>query len=129
MGGAIDQDIICSGEDVITILNRVFGNKNSAAFKYAKDNNQFNQVPVNQQGNYVQLISAYVAAKLNVGPGWTNYLSKLDPQDISAIAKFRYNGLTQDMGMRTMIHPGRGVQTRPGTGLDEVIIDSPCPIT
>lgn len=138
MGGGLvrGEPFICDGEDVLAQLNRVFGNPHSNSYKHARANNHFGSV-LNAPGNYTALIDAYRQAGLVVPQGWVNYLTVLGtvsspnpqqgPQNIYDIAQFRNTGLTQNKGMRTMIHDRGHVHTRPGTGIDPDVIDSPCP--
>ena len=127
---------MCDGDDVLVHLNRVFGDPHSHSYRYAQAHNQFGSVP-NAPGNYNDLIEAYRQAGLVVPPGWVTYLTLLGkvsspdpqqgPQNIYDIAQFRNKGLTQGKGMSTIIHDGGHVHTRPGTGIDPDVIDSPCP--
>jgi hypothetical protein len=138
MGGGLirGEPFICDGEDVLAQLKRVFENPNSRAYRQARANNHFGSVP-NAPGNYNDLIDAYRKAGLVVPQGWVNYLTVLGtvntptpqqgPQNIYDIAQFRCKGLTQNKGMSTMIHDGGHVHTRPGSGIDPDVIDSPCP--
>jgi hypothetical protein len=144
MGGGLDEsgsDIICSGDDVLVELNRVFGNPNSHRYKHAQAHNKFGTVP-NSPGNYKDLIEAYRHAGLVVGPGWCAYLRLLGtlrtpvleqgPQNIYDIAQFRYNGLLKADAMSTDVHvPEQGghVHTKPGHMPGEPnSISSPCPL-
>jgi hypothetical protein len=142
MGGGLDERaaIICDGDDVIVELNRVFGNPNSNRYRHAKNNNTFGDIK-NAPGNYTDLIEAYRTAGLVVSPGWRRYLKLLGtvstpdpqqgPQNIYDIAQTRDHGLKNDLGMSTIIHEpkeGGHVHTKPGTGIDASVIDSPCPL-
>jgi len=141
MGGGLtvtgEPAIMCDGDDVLVELNRVFGHPNSHRYRHAQANNQFGTVP-NAPGNYDALIDAYRQAGLVVTSGWQTYLTLLGtvsmpdpqqgPQNIYDIAQFRYNGLTKGVAMSTIIHDGGSVHTRPGTGIEPDVIDSPCPL-
>lgn len=137
MGSGLD--IICNGEDVLIELNRVFRNPRSERYRKAQANNIFDQVPEKTSDNYVQLIKAYEAAGLTVGPGWQNYLTQLGsvpdgqgPLNIYTIAQFRYSRLMKSEPMKTDIHVaehGGHVRTDPGLEPGEPFgISSPCPL-
>jgi len=128
----------CLGDDVLRELNDVFGNKDSPKYKKAKENNIFGKV-TNEPGNYNALITAYVAAGVNVnGLGrWEAYLRALGtaqpqgPANIYAIAQTRFTALSKSEGMSTIVHEpqnGGHVRTQPGSGIDPHVIDSPCPM-
>jgi hypothetical protein len=130
----------CDGEDILAQLNSVFGFPHMRSYKYAKEHNKFGSVP-NSPGNYNALIDAYEYAGLEVTQMWRAYLRALGtvrsadpeqgPQNIYDIAQFRNHGLTNNLGMRTVTHqPDNGghVHTRPGTGNDPEIVDSPYPL-
>jgi len=130
----------CHGEDILAQLNHVFGYPHFRAYKYAKEHNKFGTVP-SGPGNYKALIEAYEYAGLEVTPRWAAYLRALGtirspdpeqgPKNISAIAAFRDSNLRNNKGMETTIHaPDNGghVHTRPGTGIDPEIVDSPFPL-
>jgi hypothetical protein len=137
MGGAFDpklRNYNCTGQQVTNALNHVFKNPNTPAFKYAKAHNTFDQAIPSTKGNWKQLLSAYQTAKVNVSGielvAWTHYLEDLGtgedgdpgPQQISLIAKIRFDALNNDKGTDTKTHPHGHVQTSPG------VIDSPCPM-
>jgi hypothetical protein len=130
----------CDGNDVITQLNAVFGRPHSDKYKYAKAHNSFGGIQ-NVAGNWNALISAYETAGLEVNPGWRCYLECLGtvstegpqqgPQNIYDIAQFRYNGLINDVPMKTKTHmPHHGGHVHHGAkaGIDPGTIDSPCPM-
>ena len=136
MGG--DFTIECRGDDVLRKLNEVFGNKDSPAYKAAKANNQFGTVD-DQPGNYDALIKAYEAAGVKVKDfgRWEAYLRRIGtvqpqgPTNIHAIAQTRFKALNANEGMSTVVHvPKNGghVHTKPGSGVDPHVIDSPCPM-
>lgn len=130
----------CNGDDILAQLNHVFGFPHMRPYKFAKDHNKFGAVP-NSPGNYRALIEAYEYAGLEVTPRWNAYLRALGtlrtpnleqgPQNIYDIAQFRDHGLRNGLGMRTVIHEphdGGHVHTRPGSGTDPEIVDSPYPL-
>lgn len=138
--GFVANGDMCDGEDVLSELNRIFGDPNSEAFKYAKSNNSFGEIP-NSPGNYKQLIAAYKKAGVEVSPGWEVYLRLLGnvktanpqqgPQNIYDIAQFRNTGLNSDTAMSTVVHEPKGggrVIVKPGTGAEPSLVDSPCPL-
>jgi hypothetical protein len=143
MGGAIIEagsTIICDGNDVLVTLNSVFGHPNSQKYKQAKSNNTFGDIK-NVAGNYKDLIAAYEKAGVNVNgnPGWSSYLMLLGtvdtegpeqgPQNIYDIAQFRYNGLINDVPMKTVVHmPHKGGHVHHGGAAAPSTIDSPCPM-
>jgi hypothetical protein len=137
MGGAFDpklRNYHCDGQQVTNALNQVFRNPGTPKFKYAQDHNTFGQVPQDKTGNWNQLLDAYLTAGVKVDPvegvAWSNYLEDLGkgddgdpgPQQISLIAKMRYDALKNGTGIDTKTHPHGRVQTSPG------VIDSPCPM-
>jgi hypothetical protein len=137
MGGAFDpkmRNYDCTGQQVTNALNQVFRNPGTPKFKYAKEHNTFDQVGPNTKGNWNALYKAYVTAGVKVSGiellAWQNYLEDLGtggdgdpgPQQISLIAKIRFDALNNDKGIETKTHPHGQVQTSPG------VIDSPCPM-
>jgi hypothetical protein len=137
MGG--DFTIECLGDDVLHKLNEVFGNPNSHAYKHARAHNQFGNVK-NEPGNYDALVKAYEAAGVKVKDfgRWEAYLRVLGtvvpqgPANIHAIAQARLKALNANEGMSTIVHEpknGGHVRTKPGTGIDPHVIDSPCPMS
>ena len=143
MGGAVDGQgnmIECMGDDVLRKLNEVFGDKDSAEYKKAKDNNLFGKVE-NKQGNYNDLIAAYHAAGVNIDDfgKWRLYLILLGKavsptqgaQNIYDIAQVRFKALNANEGMSTIVHVpinGGHVHTQPGSGNQPHLINSPCPM-
>ncbi len=138
MGG--DFTIECLGDDVLRKLNEVFSNPNSEHYKKARDHNQFGNVK-NEPGNYSALIQAYNKAGIKTQEfgRWEAYLRLLGtavppevgPQNIYDIAQVRYKALNAREGMSTVVHvPKNGghVHTKPGSGIDLHVIDSPCPM-
>jgi hypothetical protein len=130
----------CHGEDILAQLNSVFGFTHMQRYKYAREHNKFGSVPTGP-GNYQALIEAYEYAGLEVTPMWKAYLRALGslrspsleqgPQNISDIAKFRDHGLKNNLAMSTITHTphdGGHVYTRPGSGIDPEIVDSPFPL-
>ncbi len=130
----------CNGEDILAQLNAVFGFPHMRAYKYAKDHNHFGTVS-SEPGNYHELIAAYEHAGLEVTETWASYLEALGTvqspnleqgaQNIKDIAKFRDRCLKNNLGMRTITHAphnGGHVITKPGTGVDPDIVDSPYPL-
>ena len=63
------QDVDCDGQDVTRQLNEVFGNPDSAKYRYAKAITLWN-VP-NAPGNWKDLIDAYEYAGVDVGHEWS----------------------------------------------------------
>jgi hypothetical protein len=129
----------CNGEQVTAKLNQVFKNPGppghlNPKFKFAKDHNTFDQVPHNQKGNWNALFNAYITAGVDVQglerTAWKSYLEDLGkgedgepgPQQISTIAKIRFDALNNDTGIDTKTHPHGHLQTSQG------VIDSPCPM-
>jgi hypothetical protein len=143
MGSGFDEQghmLQCLGDDVLNKLNEVFGDPRSAAYKKAWENRDAFAAIENKPGNYNDLIKAYNAAGVNTKAlgNWEAYLRLLGsaqpqgPDNISAIAQFRYNGLNTGAPMETVVHvPQHGghVHTRPGLapGASNTI-DSPCPM-
>jgi hypothetical protein len=130
----------CDGEDILAQLNSVFGFPHMQRYKYARDHNKFGSVP-NGPGNYKDLIDAYEYAGLEVTSTWRAYLRALGtvrspdpeqgPQNIYDIAQFRDHNLKNNLGMRTIVHTphdGGHVHTKPGSGTDPEIVDSPYPL-
>ena len=128
----------CGGQHVTNALDQVFKNPGppghlNPKFKYAKDHNTFDRVPLNKKGNWWDLLMAYIIAGVDVGDEWTAWRSYLEdlgagedgdpgPQQISAIASMRFNALNTDTGIETKTHPHGHVQTSTG------VINSPCPL-
>jgi hypothetical protein len=135
MGAGFDAKtrmINCSGQLITTKLNQVFGQPNSAPYRYARSHNTFGGIQ-NVQGNWKDLIIAYLRAGVDVGdewPAWCAYLEQLGagatgtqgPQNIYDIAQTRNTALTGNVGIDTTTHGSGGpVHTTPTT------IVSPCP--
>jgi hypothetical protein len=128
----------CGGQQVTNKLDQVFRNPGPSGnpnpkFKFAKDHNNFDKVPVNKKDNWKDLLIAYLKAGVDVGnelPAWVSYLEDLGagedgdpgPQQISLIAGIRYNALITNTGIETKTHRSGHVETPPG------VIDSPCPL-
>jgi hypothetical protein len=136
MGGSFDEKgrmVSCNGQGVISELNRVFGQPNSAPYRYAQSNNTFGAIQ-NVQDNCKDLALAYLTAGVDVGAAWYAYLRLLgtgpqgSPQNIYDIAQTRYNSLRNGVPMDTKVHAGGNVHTRPGSGSTPSEIDSPCPL-
>jgi hypothetical protein len=139
MGSGLD--IICSGDDVIIELNRVFGYPESEKYKHAQKNNIFGTVP-NEPGNYTKLVEAYKKAGLKVSSGWERYLKLLGnvsvpdasqgPLNIWTIAQFRNDNLLKSWPMKTDVHTpehGGHVHTQPGLEPGQGnSVSSPCPL-
>jgi hypothetical protein len=131
MGGSFDEKgrmVSCNGQNVLAQLNQVFGQPNSAKYRYARSNNTFGAIQ-NVQDNYKDLALAYLTAGLDVDGAWYAYLKLLgtgpqgSPQNIYDIAQTRNTALTGNAGIDTTTHGGGGpVHTTPNT------IDSPCPL-
>jgi hypothetical protein len=138
MGGAFDRRtklILCSGQGVTNQLNQVFRNPGTSPYNKAKNNNTFGSIQ-NVQGNWKDLIIAYLVAGVDVGnawPAWCAYLEQLGAGvqgalNIYLIAQARNTALTGDVGMDTTTHGNGGpVHTTPGGGTQPCIINSPCP--
>jgi hypothetical protein len=141
MGAGFNPKIrayLCSGQQVTAKLNQVFQDPGNPThpnhkFDYAKQNNFFDQVPLNQKGNWWNLLMAYIRAGVDVHDEWTAWRSYLEdlgtgedgdpgPAQISVIAQMRYDALTNNTGIYTRTHPNGHVQTSAG------VIDSPCPL-
>ena|ERR1700761_5811778 len=132
MGGDFDPKIrmfLCNGQGVTNKLNQVFRNPGTPRYQYAQAHNTFGNIQ-NVQGNWKDLIIAYVSAGVDVGNeghAWCAYLEQLGAgtqgaQNIYDIAQTRDTALRNNTGIDTKTHGGGGgVQTPPG------IIDSPCP--
>ncbi len=140
MGGAViirGAAYTCDGNDVITQLNKVFGDPTCDAYKYAQKHNKFGDV-TEVDGNWQALRDAYKFAGIKVNPGWESYLEFLGsakpqgPANIYAIAQIRYNGLVDGTLMETVIHvPKNGGHVRGRRGSPGGLhsqIDSPCPM-
>jgi hypothetical protein len=103
----------CTGQDILHLLNQVFGHANSPAYKKAQDNNQFGGIQATED-NYKDLIAAYKAAGVEVSDRWAAYLKVLGtvkttdpmqgPQNIFNIAQTRHSCLTQGADMSTQVH-------------------------
>jgi hypothetical protein len=128
----------CDGNDVITQLNKVFGDPDCDAYKYAQSHNKFGDVPKDGNENWKALRDAYKFAGVPVNPGWESYLEFLGtvqpqgPDNIYNIAQFRYNGLVDGTIMDTVIHvPKNGGHVRALRGTKAGVhgqVDSPCPM-
>jgi hypothetical protein len=143
MGSAFDEQgrmAFCDGKDVLNKLNDVFGDPRSKSYQQAQAaKDQFAAVP-NGTNNYLELIAAYNAAgvAVSVSDPWGLYLQLLGtaqpqgPDNISAIAQFRYDGLNTGAGMETVVHePKHGGHVRTRRGLApgaQNTVDSPCPM-
>jgi hypothetical protein len=139
MGGDFIEAGFCDGDDVLKKLNDVFGIPGSAAFETAwAAREEFNKVGTGN-GNVELLIGAYKAAGVDVDkfPNWRRYLTLLGtagtqgPANISAIAKMRYQALTEKKGTSTIVHQpehGGHVHVEPGAGNQPHVISSPCPM-
>ena len=134
MGGGL----ICDGQDIIDMLNNVFGDPTKQEYQDARNNNIFDKVK-DEPDNYRALISAYVEAGVDVPSRWGAYLRKLgkSPQgqkDIFDIAQTRYNALTKgnvpmETSMHDVAHGGKHVKKHDGSGPDDASeIDSPFPL-
>jgi len=143
MGGNFDEQgqmVQCLGDDVLRKLNEVFGNPNSAEYKKAWENRDAFATIENKPGNYNDLIAAYNAAGVNTKAlgNWEAYLRLLGtaqpqgPDNISAIAQFRYDGLNTGAPMETVVHvPKHGGHVHTQRGLAPGApntVDSPCPM-
>lgn len=138
MGGSFDartRVILCNGQGVTNKLNQVFRNPATPQYQKAQANNTFGNIQ-NVQGNWKDLIIAYLTAGVDVGgewPAWCAYLEQLGAgpqgaQNIYLIAQARNTALTGNVGMDTTTHGGGGpVHTIPGSGSQPSMIDSPCP--
>jgi hypothetical protein len=141
MGGSFDEHgtmASCDGQDVIDELNKVFGDTSSSGYLKAQAKKDlFKNIP-NGAGNYQALIDAYNTVGVPVRGGWLKYLTLLGsvqpqgPDNIYAIAQFRYENLDAGLPMETVVHvPKHGghVHTRRGSkaGLGSQV-DSPCPM-
>jgi hypothetical protein len=136
MGGGL----VCDGQDIIDMLNAVFGDPTKQQYQDAKNNNIFDKVK-NEPDNYRALIAAYVEAGVDVPARWGAYLRKLgqSPQgqhDIHKIAKTRDHALKHNLAMMTSMHDvtdlphgGKHVNEHDGSGAaDPSTIDSPFPL-
>ncbi len=143
MGGGFTKTrmITCTGQQVTNQLNQVFRNPGTPQYQAAQAHNTFGAIQ-NVQGNWKDLIIAYLRAGVDVGnefPAWVAYLEQLGagatgtqgPLNIYLIAQARNTALTANppQGMDTNTHGGGGpVHTAPGTaGGQPAMIDSPCP--
>ena len=139
MGSGFDPKNIafaCNGQRITAQLNVVFGTAGSNPFKKAQAHNTFGNIQ-NVEGNWKDLIIAYLRAGVDVGdefPAWVAYLEMLGagatgtqgPQSIYNIAQTRNNALIANGGA------GRGIDTRTGPSGGPVhttpsTIVSPCP--
>lgn len=143
MGGSFDElgnMVLCNGKDVLKKLNDVFGDPSSKSYQQAQAaKDKFAAVP-NGDNNYLALIEAYNAAgvPVNVTDPWGIYLQLVGtvqpqgPDNISAIAQFRYDGLNTGAPMETVVHvPQHGGHVRTRRGLApgaSNTVDSPCPM-
>ena len=129
---------MCNGQLVTAKLNQVFGTPGNSPYLNAQKYNTFGGIQ-NVQGNWKDLIIAYVVAGVDVGkewPAWVAYLEQLGagatgtqgPLNIYNIAQARNTALTGDVGMDTTTNGNGGpVHTTPGGGGQPCKIDSPCP--
>ena len=72
MGGFFDiktKTITCNGEQVTAKLNQVFKNPGTSKYQQAQANNTFGAI-ANIQGNWKDLIIAYLVAGVDVGNEW-----------------------------------------------------------
>jgi hypothetical protein len=131
MGGGFDAKtrmIDCTGQLVTKELDHVFQDPKNPRFQHAQRHNNFDRVLPNAQGNWKDLIIAYVVAGVDVKvewPAWCEYLEQLgtkDPQNIYKIAQARLTALNTTAGMNTITHRGGGPVITTAT-----TIDSPCP--
>jgi hypothetical protein len=78
-------------------------------------------------GNWQDLVAAYRAADVKVGPLWEGYLSKLSPENINTIAMARFDGLTRGVAMEIKTHPhGHGHKVVVSPEADgSILVDSP----
>jgi hypothetical protein len=136
MGGSFDEVgnmVSCNGQSVLAQLNQVFGQPNSAKYRYARSHNTFGAIH-NVQDNYKDLALAYLTAGLDIDAAWYAYLQLLgtgpqgNPQNIYDIAQTRFNSLNNNVAMDTKTHGGGNVHTIPGSGSKPAEIDSPCPL-
>ncbi len=142
MGGGFTRTraITCTGQQITARLNQVFRTPGTPQYQAAEANNTFGAIQ-NVQGNWKDLIIAYLRAGVDVGnefPAWVAYLEILGagatgtqgPQNIYDIAQTRNTALTTKppQGIDTNTHPGGGpVRTAPAAGGNPATIDSPCP--
>lgn len=108
-------------------LERVFGDPRSSAYAIAQSKKDlFEGIGVGV-GNWQDLVAAYKAAGVTVGPPWESYLQKLSPENIYAIAQARFDGLTRGVAMNVRTHPSGSADkvkvSRDTNG--SIIIDSP----
>ena len=145
MGAGFDRKNIafmCNGQRITVKLNNVFRTPGSDPYKDAQANNTFGSIQ-NVEGNWKDLLIAYLRAGVDVGdefPAWIAYLEALGagatgtqgPLNIYNIAQARNTALTANppQGMATSTGPsGRPVHTAPGSGGNPTTIVSPCPPT
>jgi hypothetical protein len=142
MGGSFDiktRLIDCGGQQVTNKLNQVFRNPGTPPYQQALGAIDLFKTIAQQnpyQDNWKDLLVAYLVAGVDVDkefPAWIFYLQAVGSQNITAIAKARFDALNSNQGMVTHTHGGGGrVNTTPGNGSgpssQPADIDSPCPI-
>jgi hypothetical protein len=89
-------------------LMRVFNKPESKEYAIAQNARElFGGIGVGV-GNWQDLVAAYKAAGVLVGPPWVEYLQKMSPENIYTIALARFDGLTRGVAMRVDTHPAGG---------------------
>jgi hypothetical protein len=116
--------LVGSGE-VLGELRRVFGHPGSSEYATAQSKKDlFEGIGVGV-GNWQDLVAAYRAVGITVGPPWESYLSNRRPEDIYAIAQARFDGLTRGVAMKVKTHGGLNKVNVSQEADGSIMIDSP----
>jgi hypothetical protein len=106
-------------------LERVFGHPKSRAYATAQSKKDlFEGIGVGVD-NWQDLVAAYKAAGVIVGPPWESYLSNRSPEEIYAIAQARFDGLTRGVAMKVKTHGGSYPVEVSQEADGSILIDSP----
>ncbi len=89
-------------------VERVFGDPESKEYATAQSKKDlFEGIGVGV-GNWQDLVAAYKAVGVTVGPPWESYLQNLSPENVYAIAQARFDGLTRGVAMKVRTHAHEG---------------------
>ena len=113
--------------DALNELRRVFGHPESKEYAIAQSKKDlFEGIGVGV-GNWQDLVAAYKAVGVRVGPPWESYLQNLSPENVYAIAQARFDGLTKGVAMkvRTHAHGGANKVNVSHEADGSIMIDSP----
>jgi hypothetical protein len=115
--------------DVLRELRRVFMHPGSGPYTTAQGKRELFGNIVVGPGNGQDLVAAYKAAGVTVGPAWESYLNNLSPENVFTIAQARFDGLTRGAAMKVKTHaPGHAHKVDVSNEPDgSIMIDSPFP--